>query len=102
MPSRRHDLLAWAVPRLRKSRELDSEPAERARVERWHATLDQGLDRRLPTRLVPGCRLLASRAAGADWDLTYVEEPGLLHVYPLLPLVPEARRAWGSALEFLR
>lgn len=49
MPSRRHDLLAWALPRVKKSRELDSEPAERARVERWHA----GLDRSLPTRLVP-------------------------------------------------
>ena len=49
MPSRRHDLIAWAVPRVRKSRELDSEPQERARVERWHA----GLDRSLPTRLVP-------------------------------------------------
>ncbi len=53
MPSRRHDFVAWALPRLRRSRELDTEPAERARVERWHATLAQGLDRRLPTRLVP-------------------------------------------------
>lgn len=303
MPSRRHDLVAWALPRLRKSRELDTEPAERARVERWHTTLDQGLDRTLPTRLVarfahrfavvteelagfpvhvitprhlvpertvlflhgggymapadpfhlvyvarlattlrarivlpdyplapehtwrdsfeplvglaarwaadsrltlfgdsagggyalalamalrdrggpqaselllfspwvdlttsapdtpaydavdpwlflgkvkayaewwagstddlgrpevspgladldglpralmfcgtrdlllPGCRLLAERAAAADWDLTYVEEPDLLHVYPLLPLVPEARRAWRTTVEFLR
>ncbi len=53
MPSRRHDLLAWAIPRVRKSRELDTEPAERARVERWHAALDLGLERPLPTRLVP-------------------------------------------------
>jgi epsilon-lactone hydrolase len=51
--------------------------------------------------LVPGCRLLARRAAEAGWDLTYVEEPGLIHVYPLLPLVPEARRAWRRAVEFL-
>lgn len=50
MPSRRHDLLAYVIPRARKSRELDDEPTERARVERWHATLD----RSLPTRLVPG------------------------------------------------
>ncbi|HEX6151019.1 alpha/beta hydrolase [Nocardioides sp.] len=50
MPSRRHDLLAYVIPRVRKSRELDDEPTERARVERWHATLD----RSLPTRLVPG------------------------------------------------
>lgn len=50
MPSRRHDLLATLVPRLRRSRELDDEPSERARVEAWHRTLD----RSLPTRAVPG------------------------------------------------
>jgi acetyl esterase/lipase len=33
-------------------------------------------------------------------DLTYVEEPGLMHVYPLLP-VPEARRAWSQVAAFL-
>src|SRR6476661_5460452 len=49
VPSRRHQLLAWAVPRLRRARELDSAEAERERLVRWHA----GLDRRLPTRLVP-------------------------------------------------
>ena len=53
MPSRRHDLLARLVPALRRSRELDDEPTERARVEAWHATLDHGLDRTLPTRAVP-------------------------------------------------
>ncbi|WP_151083657.1 alpha/beta hydrolase [Nocardioides cynanchi] len=52
--------------------------------------------------LVPGCRLLARRAAEAGWDLTYVEEPDLIHVYPLLPLIPEARRAWRRTVEFLR
>jgi monoterpene epsilon-lactone hydrolase len=52
--------------------------------------------------LLPGCRLLARRAAETDWDLTYVEEPDLLHVYPLLPLVPEARHARRTILEFLR
>ncbi len=51
--------------------------------------------------VVPGCRLLADRAEETDWDLTYVEEPDLLHVYPLLPLIPEARRAWVMAREFL-
>ena len=50
MPSRRHQLLAYAVPRVRRSRELVDEPTERARVEQWQ----QGLDRSLPTRLVPG------------------------------------------------
>ena len=49
MPSRRHELLAWAVPRLRKSRDLDSPEAERARLEKWHATLDRGF----PTSVVP-------------------------------------------------
>lgn len=48
-PSRRHEFLAWAVPRLRKSRELDDRESERARIERWHRTLD----RTFPTRLVP-------------------------------------------------
>lgn len=49
MPSRRHEVLAWAVPRLRRSRDLDDIDLERARIERWH----EGLDRSLPTRLVP-------------------------------------------------
>ena len=53
MPSRRHDFLARLVPALRRSRELDDEPAERARVEAWHAALDRGLGRTLPTRAVP-------------------------------------------------
>lgn len=52
--------------------------------------------------LVPGCRLLADRAAATDWDLTYVERPGLLHVYPLLPFIPEARSARHATLAFLR
>ena len=51
--------------------------------------------------LAPGCRLLASRAAGSGWDLTYVEEHDLIHVFPLLPLVPEARRAWRRTVAFL-
>ncbi|MDX6373113.1 MAG: epsilon-lactone hydrolase, partial [Nocardioidaceae bacterium] len=37
------------VPKLRKSRELDSPEAERARLEKWHATLDRGF----PTGAVP-------------------------------------------------
>jgi acetyl esterase/lipase len=49
MPSRRHELLAGLVPRLRRSRELDTPEAERARLERWHATLDHGF----PTGVVP-------------------------------------------------
>jgi monoterpene epsilon-lactone hydrolase len=52
--------------------------------------------------LAPGCRLLADRAAEAGWDLTYVEEPDLIHVYPILPLLPEAKAAWRRTLAFLR
>jgi monoterpene epsilon-lactone hydrolase len=51
--------------------------------------------------LNPGCRLLARRAAQAGWDLTYVEQPGLLHVYPILPFIPEAKAAWRTTVEFL-
>jgi monoterpene epsilon-lactone hydrolase len=50
MPSRRHEFLAWAIPRLRKSRDLDTVENERARLERHHASLEH----RLPTRVVPG------------------------------------------------
>ena len=52
--------------------------------------------------LAPGCRLLAARAAASTWELTYVEVPDLIHVYPLLPFVPEARVAWRQTLGFLR
>ena len=38
--------------------------------------------------------MLARRADEAGWDLTHVEEEGLLHVYPILPIIPEARRAF--------
>lgn len=51
--------------------------------------------------LAPGCRLLATRAAEAGWDLTWVEEPDLIHVYGILPFLPEARRAFGQVVEFL-
>lgn len=51
--------------------------------------------------LAPGCRLLARRAEETDWDLTYLEEPDLIHVYPLLPLIPEAGRAWRQITSFL-
>ncbi len=52
--------------------------------------------------LHPGCRLLARRAAEAGWDLTSIEEPDLIHVYGLLPLIPEARRAFAQAVEFVQ
>ena len=52
--------------------------------------------------LHPGCRLLARRAAEAGWDLTSIEEPDLIHVYGLLPFIPEARRAFAQVVDFLR
>lgn len=52
--------------------------------------------------LAPGCRLLTRRAAASTWDLTTVEEPDLIHVYSLMPGLPEARRAFTRTLEFLR
>jgi acetyl esterase/lipase len=52
--------------------------------------------------LAPGCRLLVGRAEEAGWDLTYVEEPDLIHVYPILPFVPEAKDAWRRTVSFLR
>ena len=51
--------------------------------------------------LAPGCRLLRRRAAEAGWDLTTVEERGLIHVYPLLPYLPEARKAFHQTVGFL-
>ena len=50
MPSRLHAVYARLVPRVRRAGEMvGDEPAERARVEEWHATLD----RALPTSAVP-------------------------------------------------
>jgi len=51
--------------------------------------------------LWPGGRLLARRAEEAGWPLTFVEEPDLIHVYPVLPLLPEAGRAWRTTNTFL-
>jgi acetyl esterase/lipase len=51
--------------------------------------------------LVPGCRLLARRAGEAGWALTYVEVPDLIHVFAMLPFIPEARKAWRQTLGFL-
>ncbi|WP_210503479.1 alpha/beta hydrolase fold domain-containing protein [Nocardioides xinjiangensis] len=81
MPSRRHDLLALALPRLRRARELDSEPAERARVEAWHRTLD----RALPTRAVPGLARrweVSARDVGfPSWVLTPRGRPATRTLY---------------------
>jgi monoterpene epsilon-lactone hydrolase len=50
--------------------------------------------------LAPQSRALVARTRAAGVPVTYVEEPGLLHVYPLLP-VPEARRAFTQVTAFL-
>jgi len=52
--------------------------------------------------LHPGCRLLVRRAAEAGWNLTAVEEKDLIHVYGLLPGIPEAGRAFALTIDFLR
>ncbi|MEZ5191739.1 MAG: alpha/beta hydrolase [Nocardioides sp.] len=44
--------------------------------------------------LAPGCQELARRAVEADWSLVADEEPGLLHVYALMPFLPESRSAF--------
>ncbi len=49
--------------------------------------------------LQPGCDALARRARATAWDLEYVVGPGLLHVYPLLP-VPEAKEAFDRVVDF--
>ncbi len=50
--------------------------------------------------LLPQVRLAVRRAEAADVDVTYQEEPGLLHVYPILP-IPEARHALRDVAGFL-
>jgi acetyl esterase/lipase len=50
--------------------------------------------------LYPQCRQLADRGRAQGWDLTYVEQPDLLHVYPILP-VPEAKQAMATTVAFL-
>lgn len=49
--------------------------------------------------LQPGCDALFTRADEADWPLEYVVAPGLIHVYPLLP-IPEAREAFEHIVQF--
>lgn len=49
--------------------------------------------------LLAGCEALFTRADEADWPLEYVVAPGLIHVYPLLP-IPEARNAFEHIVQF--
>lgn len=50
--------------------------------------------------LLPQVREAVRRAGAAGVDVTYREERGLLHVYPILP-GPEARHALRDVVEFL-
>lgn len=49
----------------------------------------------------PDCRLLVDRAREADVPITLHEQPGLVHVFPLLPLA-EGRQARDQIVERLR
>jgi acetyl esterase/lipase len=47
---------------------------------------------------VADSRRLAAAAVG---KVRYIEEEGLMHVYPLIPFFPEARRAWAEIERFV-
>ena len=51
--------------------------------------------------LKPGCDALFELADTVGWELEYVVAPGLVHVYPLLP-IPEARDAVDAMIAFAR
>jgi len=51
--------------------------------------------------LQPSCDALFARAEAAEWPLEYVVAPGLIHVYPILP-IPEARGAMEHIVDFCR
>ncbi len=51
--------------------------------------------------LVADARRLAARAAAEGTDVEYHEEPGLMHVYPLL-FFPESRKAQDRIVAFVR
>src|SRR5829696_2797083 len=73
MPSALHAVYARLVPRLRQAGEMEGdEPTERARVQRWHATLD----RSLPTGAVPRfARQWSVATEGVGGFPTYVLTP---------------------------
>ena len=76
MPSRLHAVYARLVPRMRKAGEMTGdEPAERARVEAWHRTLD----RSLPTSAVP--------RFARHWSVVTEEVAG----FPAYVLTPRGR-----------
>ena len=50
---------------------------------------------------LPQARALVATAQAASTPVTYVEEKGLLHDYPILN-IPEARRALRQVASFVR
>ena len=49
----------------------------------------------------PGCGSRWSAGPTRPAGRTYLEEPDLIHVFPILPFVPQARRAWrGQTMGF--
>lgn len=52
--------------------------------------------------LQPACAELAAKARSTGWDLTVSELQGGVHVYPLLPGLPESRQAFEQTVYFLK
>ena len=110
MPSRRHEVLAYVVPRARKSRDLDDVDKERARLERWHATLDRGFPTnavrgfdkryRVVEEQLPGgfpSYTLSVRGGSPDRVVVYVHGGGFVGADR--PVPGEVRRAAGHRAE---
>ena len=116
MPSRRHDLLAYAIPRVRKSRELDDEPTERRpgrAVARRRSTAPcrpgscRGFGRRFSvvTEEVAGfpVHVVTPRHRDPDRTLFYVHGGGFMapvdpfHVRYVARLAPTLRRPGRGA-----
>ena len=79
---------------------------DRAKIDEGHRLVRECLRRNRPGHYqllaaVNAVHTDAASAADTDWELTTIEESGLIHVYGLLPLVPEAGRAFRQVVEFL-
>ncbi len=103
--SARDPWLAWSKLELYASWWAGGDDPARPELSPLFGDLD-----RLPRTLVlcgtrdtlwPQGAALVRRACEAGAALTYVEEPGLIHVYPILP-VPEAGRAREQVVSWLR
>lgn len=52
--------------------------------------------------LLPDCRLFCEKAQREGVDLEYHEGTGLMHVWPILPFLPEARNARRRIVDFIK